>query len=175
MIHLKDKLITITRGSLSVTDFLTSIKQIADELTALGDPPSDVDLLIYVTRGLRPAYKELITAIRTRDTVAPFEELFDKIIDHETFLLQQDKQHPEPEPPTANLAKHFPSPQKSFRPKPSSNTRPLFPTPPHTAMFTPPPGFSPTSNPTICQYCNKPNHTANRCYKLFPHPDLSVP
>ena len=52
-----------TRGSLSVIDFLVSIKQIVDELTAFGDPQSDTDLLVYKTRGLGPAYKELITAM----------------------------------------------------------------------------------------------------------------
>ncbi|KAJ0081116.1 hypothetical protein Patl1_10922 [Pistacia atlantica] len=76
MIHLKDKLTMINRGSLSVTDFVISIK-IVDELTALGAPPSDVNLLVYATCGLGPAYKELITALRTRDSVVLFEELFD--------------------------------------------------------------------------------------------------
>ena len=46
IIHLKDKQSMTTCGSLSVTEFLISIKQIADELTALGDPPSDADLLV---------------------------------------------------------------------------------------------------------------------------------
>ena len=41
-----------TRGSLLVTDFLVSIKQIVDELTALGDAPSDANLLVYTTHGL---------------------------------------------------------------------------------------------------------------------------
>ncbi|KAK9103272.1 hypothetical protein Sjap_020526 [Stephania japonica] len=34
-------------GSLFVTEFLISIKTLVDELTALGAPPSDTDLLIY--------------------------------------------------------------------------------------------------------------------------------
>ena len=90
-----------------ITDFLVSIKQIADELTLLGDPPSDADLLVYATRGLGPAYKELITAMCTQDSVVPFKELFDKIIDHETFLFHNEKQISYYLPPTANLAKHF--------------------------------------------------------------------
>ncbi|PON59510.1 hypothetical protein PanWU01x14_158680, partial [Parasponia andersonii] len=96
MIYLKDKLTMITRGSLSVTDFLVSIKQITDELTALGDPPTDADLLIYVTRGLGPTYNVLITAMRTRDSVVPFDELFDKIIDHEisSFTMKNKIQIP---------------------------------------------------------------------------------
>ena len=114
MIYLKDKLSMITRGDIFVTDFLVSIKQIADEQTLLGDPPSDVDLLVYATRGLGPACKELITAMHTRDSVAPFKELFDKINDHETFLLHNEKQISDHLPPTINLAKHY-------------NTQPHFP------------------------------------------------
>lgn len=75
MIHLKNKLTMIT-CDLSITDFLVSIKHIADELTILGNPPSDVNLLVYATRGLNPAYKELIITMHTRDSVVPFEELF---------------------------------------------------------------------------------------------------
>ena len=47
IIHLKDKLSMLTCGSSYVIDFLVSIKRIAEELTALDAPPSDVDLLIY--------------------------------------------------------------------------------------------------------------------------------
>lgn len=47
----------ITHGSLSVTDLIVSIKQIVNEPTTLGDPPSDVDLLVYATCGLGLAYK----------------------------------------------------------------------------------------------------------------------
>ncbi|EXC16219.1 hypothetical protein L484_024390 [Morus notabilis] len=58
-----DKLSTITCGTSSVTEFLITIKTLADELTALGSPPSDEDLLLYSTRGLGPAYKEVIAAL----------------------------------------------------------------------------------------------------------------
>ena len=92
IISLKDKLTTITRGSSSVAEFLLSIKTIADELTALGAPPSDADLLLYSTRGLGSAYKEVIAALRTRDSVVPFEELYDKLVDHETFLSHDELQ-----------------------------------------------------------------------------------
>lgn len=140
----------------------------------MGDPPSDADSLIYATRGLEPAYKELITSSRTRDSVVPFEELFDKIIDHETFLLHNEKQSFSTEPPTANLAKHSSFFHKTFKPKSLSHSRPLFPTPPF-----PPTPQSPsrlnnrnkysTSNPVTCQYCDEPGHTVTRCFKLFSH------
>lgn len=43
------------------------------------------ELLLYSTHGLGPAYKELVAALRTRDTVVPFEELFNKITDQRLF------------------------------------------------------------------------------------------
>lgn len=120
----------INHGSLSVIDFLVSIKQIVDELTTLVDLPSDADLLVYATCGLGHAYKELIIALRTQDFVVLFEELFDKVIDHETFLLHNEKHHPDLVPPTAHLAKnssfsyclskpYFPSPTPSLLPNPT--------------------------------------------------------
>lgn len=86
-------------------DFLFSIKQIVYELTAFGDPPSDADLFVYTIHGLSPAYKKLITAMRTRDSVVLFEKLFDKIIDHETLLLHHGKHNLEPTPSTTRLTK----------------------------------------------------------------------
>ncbi|KAJ0080081.1 hypothetical protein Patl1_23417 [Pistacia atlantica] len=77
MIYLKDKLTMINRGSLFVTDFLVSIKQITDEIISLSAPLSDADLLVYATHGFDPTYKELISVLQTRDSIVPFKELFD--------------------------------------------------------------------------------------------------
>ena len=60
----------------------------------------------------------LIITMRTRDTVVPSEELSDKIIDHETFLIHNDKLHPDPMPPTVNLAKHHNTQSRSCNTQP---------------------------------------------------------
>ncbi|XP_038693790.1 uncharacterized protein LOC119991518 [Tripterygium wilfordii] len=157
-IHLKDKLSMI----ITVVDFLISIKKIANELSALGAPPSDADLLLYSSRGLGPAYKELVVDLRTRDSVVPFEELFDKIIDHETFLIHNDT-NPVPPPPTANLT-------KSSRPPYHSS-----PTPSRSLGILPTPSFrhKPSRNPAtvaVYQFCDKHGHEAKKLFKLFPNP-----
>lgn len=77
---------SLSRGVFPVFEFQLKIKTIADELATLGAPPGDEDLLICCTRGLGPAYKEVIAALHTRDTNVSFEELFDKLIGHETYL-----------------------------------------------------------------------------------------
>ncbi|KAI3443940.1 hypothetical protein Pfo_000605 [Paulownia fortunei] len=167
MIHLKDKLITTTRGDLFVTNFLVSIKQITNELTLLEDLLSDADLLLYATRGLGPAYKELITAMHSRDTMVHFEKLFDKIIDHETFLLHNENQTSDHVLPIANLAKHHTTP---LCPLPT-----LLPINKYTkSIFTSKPlCLASSTAPVVCQYCDKRGYAANRCFKLFPTSTLS--
>lgn len=124
----------------------------------LCDPPSDADLLVYTTRGLGPAYKELVTTLRTRDSVIHFEELFGKIVDHEGFLLHNEKQYSEPSPPTV----HFLNRSSNFHQNKRTTTSGLLPTPK---------GVSPSNRPSqlLCQYCDKRGHDAKQCFKLFPH------
>ena len=70
VIHFKDKLSLITRGTKSVVDFHLSIKTIDDELGVIGSPPSNKDLLLYYTCGLRLAYKEIIDALCAQDILS---------------------------------------------------------------------------------------------------------
>lgn len=101
IIHLKNKLSSLSCGTLPISEFLLKIKIISNELTTLGTPPSDEDLLIYCTRGLGPAYKEVIIALRTRDTPIFFEEPYDKMINHKTYLAESV---PTPTPLAVNFA-----------------------------------------------------------------------
>ncbi|WRX15606.1 hypothetical protein QQP08_008093 [Theobroma cacao] len=107
--------------------------------------------------------------MRTRDTVVPFKELFDKIIDHETFFLHNEKQYPDPTPPTTNLAKTSSSsycPTKSLSP---SSTLGLLPNPiSANKQYKPTNSYNSNSNSVVCQFCSKPSHDAKRCFKLFP-------
>ena len=86
-------MITITFGFGSIVDFLLSIKTIVDELTILGALLSDADLLLYSIRGLGPAYKEVIIALCIMNSVVPFEELYNKLVDHESFLCHVETQN----------------------------------------------------------------------------------
>ncbi|PON87341.1 hypothetical protein TorRG33x02_168330, partial [Trema orientale] len=112
-------------------------------------------------------YNDLIIAMQTQDSVVPFEELFDKIIDHETFLIHNEKKNLDSAPPTVNIAKH--SPPSHYFPKPNfpSSAPCLFPNP--SSPIKPYTPNQPTSTPIVCQFCNKRRHDAKKCYKLFPH------
>lgn len=107
--------------------------------------------------------------MHTRDFVVPFEELFDKIIDHETFLLHNKKQNNESLPPIANLAKHSTPSYHSSKPNLPSPAPSLLPIPLSTSKHIKPHVCPPINNPVICQIYNKCGHATNRCFKLFPH------
>lgn len=46
----------------------------------------DDDLTIHVLNGLKYEYKEIVSAVRARESLITFEKLYDKLMDHETYL-----------------------------------------------------------------------------------------
>lgn len=144
MIHLKDKLTIVTHGSLFVkTKFPMNSLLFAIFQVML------ISHLCYLWT--RTCFKELIISIRTK--ILWFQKncsIKSSIMKLYSFIVK--KKHPEPEPPTSNLAKYSCSPQKSFRPKPPSHACPLLPNHSHISKLIPLNGFNPTSNPITCQY-----------------------
>lgn len=62
------------------------IKKVADELAIVGDPLSDDDLTMHVLNVLKSEYKEIVSSVRARESPITFEELYDKLEDHEIDL-----------------------------------------------------------------------------------------
>jgi len=88
--QLKEDLTLIQRGTRTVTDFLYSVKSIADELALIDAPLSVDDITFYVLNGLGPEYREIVAPIRTRESSLSFEELHDLLIGHESYLKRLD-------------------------------------------------------------------------------------
>ncbi|TXG52106.1 hypothetical protein EZV62_021275 [Acer yangbiense] len=86
----------------TVAEYMRAIKSVADELAVVGSPLNNGELIVKVMSGLGPEYKEISAAIRARDTPISFEELFDKLADHEIFLKHEETKK-ESVPITAQL------------------------------------------------------------------------
>nr|KYP46150.1 hypothetical protein KK1_032254 [Cajanus cajan] len=86
IMSLKERLSSITKGTSSVHDYLCHIHSIFDELSLVGHPVDDIDLVIATLNGLGPTFREFSASIRTRDSPLQFDELFDKLVDFEMFL-----------------------------------------------------------------------------------------
>jgi hypothetical protein len=84
--QLKEDLTLIQCGTRTVTEFLYSIKSIADELALIDAPLSADDITLYALNGLGPEYREMVAPIRTREYALSFKELHDLLIGHESYL-----------------------------------------------------------------------------------------
>ncbi|KAK0593671.1 hypothetical protein LWI29_001354 [Acer saccharum] len=87
---LLDSLTNVNLSDKSITDYMQGIKDILDNLELIGHSVDDGAAVIHTLNGLGPAYLSLASAIRARDSPISFEELYDKLIDHETFLKRED-------------------------------------------------------------------------------------
>lgn len=164
IMSLKERLNSVIKGSSTVAAYLQSIRSIAEELSLIGHPVDDIDLVIHALNGLDPSFREFIASIRTRDNPIPFDELFVKLMDYELYL-KRDEQFNHSAPISANYANHGRSQHfnkgrnhnSSFGSSNQSSKR-----------------NSSYSN-VICQLCSKKGHSAQTCYKLNKHNKKSSP
>nr|XP_009759681.1 PREDICTED: uncharacterized protein LOC104212172 [Nicotiana sylvestris] len=87
---LRDLLAKTTRDSKSLSDYLRKIRSLADELATAGAPISNVELVVKILSGLGLGYREISAAIYALYTPISYEELFDKLSDHELFLKHEE-------------------------------------------------------------------------------------
>jgi hypothetical protein len=158
IMHLKERLSRFNKGTNTIPVYLQGIKAIADELALINSPLDDVDLVIHTLNGLGSEYREITTALRTRENPISFEDLHDILSDFENYLKREEIINENTSLPpiaTANAA---------FKGKPYNKNR----GPQNQKSFRP---TSPTSSyRDICQYCDKPGHTAKICYNLHGYP-----
>ncbi|MCH95500.1 hypothetical protein A2U01_0016479 [Trifolium medium] len=156
--HLKERLSRFDKGTSPIPVYLQGIKAIADELALINSPLDDVDLVIHTLNGLGSEYREITAALRTRENPISFEDLHDLLSDFENYLKREEiKNENTSLPPisTANAAFKGKPYNKNRGPSNHKSLRPTSPT---------------SSRRDVCQYCDKPGHTAKICYKLHGYP-----
>lgn len=83
MLSLLTTLMSTKKEGTTVATYMTKIKSIVDDLSLIGHPLSDAEILAHTLNGLGDELKELKAAIRVRDTPITFEDLYDKLLDEE--------------------------------------------------------------------------------------------
>ncbi|OIT26404.1 retrovirus-related pol polyprotein from transposon tnt 1-94, partial [Nicotiana attenuata] len=165
---LRDLLAKTTRDSKSVSDYLREIRSLADELATAGAPISNAELVVEILSGLGHEYREISAAIRARDTPISYEELLDKLSDHELFLKHEELKK-NTLSITANVAQKGSNNHTLDRNsnKRWNNLQPQAQRMNNLSVSRPPywrQNFQ--SNPhgrVQCQLCGKYGHTANVC------------
>jgi hypothetical protein len=152
--HLKRQLQRLQQGNKTCTEYLSQAKTWSDELSAVGKPVEDDDLISYVINGINPIYNSFVTAFTLRDRETTFHDFQSELLSHE-ILLQNQQQTLNPE--AGSFALHvnrfrpphqpnnFHSPPPNFRPSPNNFRKPKpFPRPPgQFRQSTPPNHYSP--------------------------------
>ncbi|KAJ9558499.1 hypothetical protein OSB04_013113 [Centaurea solstitialis] len=86
IISLKSKLVNNPRGNRSITDYLHSMRAIADDLALAQNPVTEEDLLVHILSQLGDEYTTIAAALKVRDNPISYPELFDKLLDFERSL-----------------------------------------------------------------------------------------
>ena len=90
VMQLKEDLTLMQRGNCSITEYLHSVKTIADELALIDAPLSQDDITLYVLHGLGSDFRDIVAPIRARESSLSFEELHDLLLGHEAYLRRLD-------------------------------------------------------------------------------------
>lgn len=85
--QLKEELTLIQWVNRTITDYLHTVKTLANEITIIDQPLLDDDLTLHILHGLGADFREIIAPIRAQENSLIFEELQDLLIGHEAYLL----------------------------------------------------------------------------------------
>ena len=87
---LKDQLNTVSKETKSVAEYLREIWSLSNELVIAGAPISNEELIVKILSGLGSEFREILVAIRARDSSISYEELYDKLLGHKLFLKHEE-------------------------------------------------------------------------------------
>ncbi|KAF6170817.1 hypothetical protein GIB67_015769 [Kingdonia uniflora] len=86
VMQLKSRLQPIKKNSDSITDYLQHIKQIVDNLAALGSTIDDEDVVFNILNGLPAEFDAFTTSIRVRSTPITSDDLHGLLLSEELSL-----------------------------------------------------------------------------------------
>ncbi|XP_019446253.1 PREDICTED: uncharacterized protein LOC109349733 [Lupinus angustifolius] len=156
---LKQRITTFTKGTQPMATYLQGIKVIAYELAIIDNPLDSTDLVIHTLNGLSAAYKEISVVLCSRETPITYTERHVKLMDFETILSRDNQHQSSPLVPTTNAATRF-------RGKPQY--KPQFNAPTISITHN-------LDKQVIFQFCERPGHSAKRCYKINGYPKKHGP
>ena len=85
----KKSLAWVNKGTKSMSDYLLHVKQLVTTLNASGANLTMDDVTLHVLNGLPSEYKETSVAIHSQESSLSFDELHEKLCDHETIMTRE--------------------------------------------------------------------------------------
>ncbi|KAH7578045.1 hypothetical protein JRO89_XS01G0333400 [Xanthoceras sorbifolium] len=110
MLSIMSSLMLNKKEGKTVAAYMSKVKSIVDDLALIRHPLNDAQIISYTLNGLGNEFKELMAAVRVRDTPISFEDLYDKLLDEELI-----RNHGEPNEEEVQVTAQFA--QKRFNHK----------------------------------------------------------
>lgn len=86
---LKVELKNITKGPLSISEYMNAIKVCTDQLALLDCPLKPEDIIDRILEGLGSDYQSVIDAVHARDSPISFDDLHEKLLNRESTIKTQ--------------------------------------------------------------------------------------
>ncbi|KAL4581705.1 hypothetical protein LXL04_006232 [Taraxacum kok-saghyz] len=157
---MKTQLQTLSKGSLSMIEYVEKKRSIADSLAENLTPISTEDLIGYILSGLDSSYGSFTYAVMMKEDIASIDDLVGLLLQEEARLehehLCQSLAVPPPANTAAPMALHVQRPQQRFSSAPTGST---------TAQSSGGRPTDPRRRRPHCQLCNKPGYEAVDCWQ----------
>lgn len=89
VIQTQFQLVTLKKGSESISDYYAKAKSLASTLGVIGHPLSDQEFSIYLLDGHGTDYESIVTSITTHlDSLSP-HQIYSYLLNHEAHLTHQ--------------------------------------------------------------------------------------
>ncbi|KAF3786059.1 Retrovirus-related Pol polyprotein from transposon TNT 1-94 [Nymphaea thermarum] len=155
-LQLKRQFQDIKRGTRSVLEYLNEIKNVSDQLAAIGHPVSDKDKVQQALSGLGTEFDIFCTALEVLPILPSFEDLKAKLFQHEASRIQRH----------SVISNNHNVLITETHTSQGNRTRPWTPqTGMGRGILPTPPDINATARrvPT-CFYCNKKGHVKSECW-----------
>ncbi|PKU70208.1 Retrovirus-related Pol polyprotein from transposon TNT 1-94 [Dendrobium catenatum] len=153
---------------LTVNQYLAQVKALIDNISAAGSNVGHEDIILHILNGLPPSYNAFKTAIRTRPSAIPLEELYSLLISEEINIQKDLSKDTATSMETAALnAFKNTSSRNSANEQSRSNRGRFAPNRGSQQRTFNPNSRAPRTQSTArvtCQICNKPGHIAMHCW-----------
>ncbi|KAI0509952.1 hypothetical protein KFK09_010552 [Dendrobium nobile] len=149
IIQLWNALHQVSLKNQSMTQYLSEIKIVVDQITAAGASVDAEDVIHHILNGLPHSYQSFKTAIRTMQTPLSLDQLYPLLLSEEINITSDAARAPPlPDPATALFTTRGRGRRSRGRPPSNSASQ----------------GRNPATALLVCQICYKKGHTAQSCW-----------